>query len=325
MVMRPLVVVDAVWAHYGSEFSSIFSRDLYLINAHNYGIAAMLLVLPSLVFAFRGSDARLRMIAVCWLFIMVIMQVVRFHEVRYLAIFAPLTAILILPVIRVVLRQRALGGILIAVIAIDQFRGLTLAAEQLSSTARIDVTGFIGTPNDGETAFASKNLSFVYMADSPLRHDPYHGIYHLTSSHISNIYGGKLKVEGIDDPRDLGVVGIAPGDRVYYANDTIIRKKPWRSDNVPASLDQLLLVSGTAESMKLVRRNDEYVIAGYEGTLVMLIPGAEMGQAMPLIASSGLTDQQARSLYRNVEQEDGLSIIGVVIRVLCQADRCQEF
>ena len=325
MVMRPLALVDAVWAHYGDEFASIFSRDLYILNVHNYGIAAMLLVLPGLIFAFRGSDARLRMIAVCWLLSMVVMQMVRFHEVRYLAFFAPLTAILILPVIGVVLRQRALGGILMAVIAIDQYRGLAVAAEQLSSTARIDVTGFIDAPRGKETAFVSKNLSFVYMADSPLRRDPYHGIYHLTSSHMSNLYDGKIKVVDIDDPRDLGTVGIEPGDSVFYSNDTIIRKMPWRADNIPASLDQLLLVSGDAESMQLIRRNDEYVVAGYEGTLVMLIPGAEMGQTMPLIASSGLTVQQVRSLYGDVDRAESLSITGVVVRELCQSDRCQKF
>ena len=229
MLERPLVVINTVWGRYGSEFSEIFTRDLYLRNAHNYGIAVILLVIPGLVYAVRSHDFRLRMIAVCWLFCFGVMQLVRFHEVRYLAFLAPLSAILILPVIRIALQKRVIGLILILIIAIDQFRGLTLAAEQLASTARINVTRFVDAPVGKGRAFSSRTFSFVYMAASPLSRDPYHGIYHLTSDHMSNLYGEKLEIVKIEDPRDLGIAGIKPGDRVYYSNNIIIRKKQMKT------------------------------------------------------------------------------------------------
>ena len=102
LLERPLVLINSVSAQYADEagLATLFPQDLYIRNIHNYGIATALLVLPGLVLAFRGQDARLRMVAVCWLISVAMLQIVSFKEVRYLAFLAPLSAMLIVPVIQ---------------------------------------------------------------------------------------------------------------------------------------------------------------------------------------------------------------------------------
>ena len=228
------------------------------------------------------------------------MQLIDYREVRYLAFLAPLTMVLIAPVVQLVLRQRALAGLLIAIILIDQYRGMTVAANQIGSTARIDVTRFIDSATgDGKTV-SSGVLSFVYMADSPLKRDPYHGIYHLTAELLLNLHEGQLEIDQLDDPRELGGAGIEPGDRVYYSNNTMIRKSPWQANNVPTDLSNLLLVSGDAASIQLVRQDTGFVIESDEGGYVMFVPGPDAAQQMPLIAESMLSQEQVQSLYGHV-------------------------
>ena len=322
LLMRPLALISAVSTQYGTDLATIFPPDLYLRNVHNYGIAAMLLLVPGLILAFRGDDARSRMIALCWLVCIIIMQLIDYREVRYLAFLAPLTMVLIAPVVQLVLRQRALAGVLIVIISIDQYRGLTVAANQIGSTARIDVTRFIDSATgDGKTV-SSGVLSFVYMADSPLKRDPYHGIYHLTAEHLLNLHEGQLEIDQLNDPRELGGAGIEPGDRVFYSNNTMIRKSPWQANNEPTDLSNLLLVSGDAASIQLVRQDTGFVIESDEGGYVMFVPGPDAAQQMPLIAESMLSQEQVQSLYGNVEGVEGLDVTGVVVKALCQADQC---
>jgi hypothetical protein len=322
ILMRPLALINAVSTQYDADLSTLFAPDMYLRNAHNYGVAALLLIIPGLIYAFRAGDARLRMSAVCWLVCFVIMQFLSYREVRYLAFLAPLTAVLIAPIMQIVLKRRVLAGIVIAALVVDQSRGIALAAEQISSTTRINVIRFVDAPVGNGKIVSSETLSFVYMADSPLLRDPYHGIYHLTMEHMLNLHEGQLDILKLDDPRNLGLAGIEPGDRVYYSNNTIIRKAPWQENNVPPDLPQLLLVSGDAAAVELVRQDTEFAINSKEGGYVMLIPGPDRGPQMPLIAQASLSMEQTQSVYGDVDGLERLSVTGVIVRALCQADRC---
>ena len=318
----PLDLMEAVSVQYGKDFDAIFTTDLYLRNIHNYGIAAMLLALPGLVIAFRGNDARLRMVAVCWIVSVIALQMVSFREVRYLAFLAPLTAILIVPVIQLVIRHRAAAALMLAVILFDQYRGLTVSAAQLSSTAGIDIDRFISAPSGpGKTIF-TRNLSFVYMPASPMRRDPYHGIYHMSAALYRRLNENRLSVLELHDPRDLGYMGIEPGDQVFYSNITVLRKTPWRDDNVPASLEMLVMVAGDAESVTLRRQGDEYVIDGANGRFYLLIPSPEVGREMPLISSISFRSDLIQRIYGEKGQQDELTVTGVAIKALCQAEKC---
>jgi len=318
----PIDLMQVVSEQYGKDFDAIFTTGLYLRNIHNYGIAAMLLALPGLVLALRGDDARLRIVAVCWLISVIALQLVSFREVRYLAFLAPLTAVLIVPVVQLLIRHRAAAGVLLLVILCDQYRGLTVSAAQLSSTGGIDIDRFIAAPNGPGKLVFTKNLSFVFMPASPMRRDPYHGIYHISAALYRRLNENQLHIVELRDPRDLGTIGIEPGDQVFYSNITILRKTPWRKDNVPASLAMLVLVAGDAVTVRLQRQGDGYVVEGADGNFFMLIPSADVGQEMPLISSISFRPELIERLYGEQGRQDELTVVAVAIKALCQADKC---
>jgi len=319
---RPLRLLTAVSAQYGEDLSTLFASDLYFRNLPNYGIAAMLLVIPGLVLAFRGTDARVRQVAVCWLIAAGIMQFVDFREVRYLAFLAPLTAMLIAPVAQLLLDRRLTMVALIAIVLLDQVRGITVATEQITSTTSSNVQRFVNAPQGDGNVFASRVLSIVYHGASPLSRDRYHGIYHLTPQLLRGLYEGRLPVATIDDPRDLGLAGIESGDRVYYSNNTMIRRPPWHGDNLPVDMTNYLMVAGDARMIDLVLRNENYEREENDGSYIMYLPDAAVGQQMPTISSGSLPAHTAAALFGDVENRERLQVIGIVVKALCQADSC---
>lgn len=323
LLARPLALVAAVATQYRGDMSALFPVGLYLRNLPNYGIGAMLLVIPGLVMAFRGTDARMRMIAFCWLVGAVVMQLVGFREVRYLAFLAPLTAMLIVPVVHGLLKQRIVSMVLVAIVLFDQARGLSVAATQITSTARIDVVAFMQAPaGDGEV-FSSQVLSFVYDAASPLIRDRYHGIYHVTPENLIWLHEGEMSVTTIVDPRALGYSNIEPGDRVYYSNNTITRTPPWQEKNRPLAIDEFLQLAGSATTIELALNSDgDYEREGNDGSYVMFIPYEDVGPQMPVIAGGVISVKSASRLYGVADGQDRLTVIGVIVEALCQADSC---
>jgi len=318
---RPLKLIAAVSAQYGDDMTGIFSADFYLRNIHNYGIAAVLLVLPGIVLALRGSDARMRQIAVCWLVSVGFIQLIDFREARYLAFLAPLTAFLIVPVIQHLLsRQMAFAALLLLVI-FDQSRGIRTALAPLISASKVDVARFINSASGEKHIVASRVLSFAYVADSPFDRDRYHGIYHLTPGTLSGLYQGQYAVDTIEDPRELGKSEIRAGDRVYFSNNTLVRNPPWSDENIPTDLPNFLLVAGEAVTLELELRGNGYQRVEDDGTYVMYFPNAAAVDQMPVITAGQLPKSAANNLYGS-SAADRIKVLAVVVTALCQADTC---
>jgi hypothetical protein len=321
-LMRPVRLAAAISAQYREDLSGIFPAGIYLRNLHNYGVTAMLLVLPGVVMAFRGKDARMRMIAFCWLGGAVTLQLIGFREVRYLAFLAPLTAMLVVPVGAWLLRHKAAAIVLVGLVLFDQVRGLSTAAEQITTAPRSDVSRFITAPQGEGAVFASNILSFVYDATSPLRRDRYHGLYHLTPFLLHRLYEGEISVAIIGDMRELGMLGIAPGDRVYYANYQIVRRPPWQKDNSPVDIEPFIQVAGDATTIQLRLNGGQFERVDNDGSYVMLIPSAEVGQQMPVINQGVIGLDQATTLFGDIGNRESLEVTGVIVQALCQADAC---
>ncbi len=322
---RPLVLIGAIATQYGDDMASAFASDLYLRNLPNYGIAAMLLVLPGVVLALRGQDARLRAIAICWIFSAVTIQIIGFREARYLGFLAPLTAMLIVPVVDLAFRHRAAIALLVVILGFDQFRGLSLAATQLKTARTFDVMAFYNAADSDGRVVSSKVLSFAYAAASPLSRDRYHGIYHLTPEMIERLNEGSTEVIGIADPRGLGLAGIRPGDRVYYSNNTLVRNPPWNAANEPNGIDQFLLVAGNAISVRLAAEGGNFVREDNDGSFLVFIPDESVGLQMPAIAAGQLDTGSARRIYGAGADSDYLDIVAVEIRAICQGRTCSPF
>jgi hypothetical protein len=322
LLTRPIRLVAAVSSQYKEGLTGIFPADIYLRNLHNYGVAAMLLVVPGVVIAFRGTDSRMRMIAFCWLTAASIVQLIEFREVRYLAFLAPLSAMLIVPVAARLLRQKPAAIILIGLVLLDQVRGLTAAAEQITTAPTANVTRFMNAPQGDGAVYMSNILSFVYDAKSSLRQDRYHGIYHLTPFLMHRLTAGETPIAIIGDMRELGMMEIAPGDRVYFANYQMVRRPPWNDDNRPVDIDNFLLVAGNATTVRLAFNNGRYERVDNDGSYIMFIPSADVGQLMPIISQGIVEPEIAANLFGEIDDRQELEVIGIIVEALCQTGSC---
>ena len=300
---RPWELALAVSETFGRDADIVFAADLYLRNLHNLGILAMLLVVPGVILALRGRNARLRMIAVCWVMSVLAIQFTTFKEVRYLLFLAPLTAVLIVPMIEWAIRRRALLIAMVLVIGVDQFRGLSSATRQLTTTATIDPVRFLESAGTEGRVVASKIISFVYNAQSPLQRDSYHGIYHVSSRIIFELQEGKFEVHELLSSDELGMAQLQPGDRVYLVNSEVRRVPPYADDNSPHMLSDYMAIAGRAETFKLRRQADGFVVDGHENSYVMLVPDPELGKSTPLLSNSTFEiDQLGECLRQPAKQ-----------------------
>jgi hypothetical protein len=228
---------------------------------------------------------------------------------------------LIVPVAQLALSRQATVIALTALVLLDQARGIGVAAQQITSTASINVMRFMNAPQSDGDIFASEVLSFVYSGSSPLIRDRYHGIYHLTPELLLELQR-RIVLTSINDPRGLGAAGIEPGDRVYYSNNTMVRRPPWGADNLPANIADFLLVAGTATTVDLVLRNGNYEREGNDGSYIMFIPASTVDPQMPLITTGALAQDAAAALFGDVAGRSRLQVTGVLVDALCQGDRC---
>lgn len=321
--IRPWGLVVSVIETFGKNGDLVFPVDLYLRNLHNLGILAMLLVIPGIVLALRGTNARLRMIAVCWLLCAAILQLLMFREVRYALFLAPLTALLIAPVIEWALRHRALLITMVLIVVVDQVRGFTVAANQLTATADIDPVRFFEAPGIGERVVASDIVSFVYDSESPLLRDSYHGIYHISARVIFALQENDIEVYELADTRKLGEAELQPGDRVYIANFTIRRFAPYTRDNAPNMLPEYRAIAGRAAKVTLRRADDGYVVEGQEDRPFMLVPDPEMGEVAPLLSITTFEEEQLKEIYGDSNDLAGLEVTGIIVDAICHGDQCR--
>ena len=321
--MRPWILVLTLTKTFGEHAEGVFPADLYLRNLHNFGILAMLLAIPGIIMAFRGRNARLRMIAVCWLLSALIIQLLTFREVRYLLFLAPLTALLIAPVIDLAFKKRALLVAMVLIVAVDQARGFSVAANQLTATATIDLVRFFESAGTEGRVVASENISFVYDARSPLLRDSYHGIYHVSARVIFALQENQTYVYELADTRDLGTAELQPGDRVYIANFQVRRFLPYTEDNSPNELSAYVAIAGRVDKVKLRRDGDRYVVAGRENSYTMLVPDPEFGQVAPLLSTLYFEPEQLEAIYGDLDEKDTDDVTAVIVDAICLGDRCK--
>jgi hypothetical protein len=230
--------------------------------------------------------------------------------------------VLIVPAIEWAIKRRILLIAMFLVVAVDQVRGFSVAAKQLTATATIDPVRFFESAGTEGRVVASKLMSFVYDARSPLRRDSYHGIYHIGSRIIFELQEGETEVHELVDLRELGMADLQSGDRVYVANGEIRRITPYTDDNSPHMLPEYIAIAGRAAMIKLRRQGDGYVVDGHENSYVMLVPDSEVGLFAPLLSISTFDVDQLETVYGSLQDKDTFEVTGVIVDTICRADSC---
>ena len=322
LLLRPAALIKNTGVLFKEDLENFFPANLYLINLHNYNLAAILLIVPGVIMALKGSDSRLRITAICWIISALVVQSIGFREVRYMAILAPLTFFLIIEPIKY-LFEKKLSLLLLLLVVFDLARTIPFALAHPGFDSRLNMERFFESHEHASRVFAFQNLTFVYLAASPLKNDIYHGIYQVSSDEIYLLNRGKLDVINYSDPGALATLDLQKGDRIFYANNAISRIPPWSEDNIPRGLSELVMVAGEIDAVKLIRKHNGFVInADSSDKLYLLIPDESVGRRAPVISAGMLSVNDAKALYGDLSQYDVIDIKAVKIEGLCRADRC---
>ena len=248
---------------------------MYLGNAPAYGWCALAAILPALALA-RRQDRVLRFAAVCWLVGALAMQILGYKEVRYLLFLAPLTALLIVPVIQAAVRHRHLLIIGSLLLIVDLGRASWEAArlaDPFFLTGPIhSMLAPLRTPQ-GERRLplymSNQLLSYRNDTRAPFRGDRYHRMFHFSPTHAERLLDYSRGEIFAVNPDTLHQVAMEePGSVMIRTNRLIFNPDPapdhlqvcavathhnllrtpqgWAADGWEAAIegDQLILSSG---------------------------------------------------------------------------------
>jgi hypothetical protein len=239
----------------------VFPLWIYVRNLWAYGLLATLLLVPGLVLSFRGC-AMQRRIAVAWIVAVAFMHVMPLREVRYLAFVAPLSAFMIVPVVRRLAQYRVAVGLMGAILIIDVGTASIQAARIGMRFYRHNELRTLVEPlsRTGERApifHTTSMLSFVAPGQSPLAADRYHRVFHVGIHHVGVLYGypaGAVRL--VAQPPAMPTSARAPdGSVLLFSNEILAYGPTWRVRPPPGS-ELLFQGVATLQSVMVRRRSD---------------------------------------------------------------------
>lgn len=332
MLLRP-------W-HQTQEFVHWFQREgsigeiiyqwVYLRNLSAYGVCAMALVIPGLVLSWRNGNRLQRCTVLVWLLLAIAMQQLHFKEVRYLSYLAPLTAVLLVPVMTALWRWRALYRVLImALLLVDLSAASTEAARIANPFYRSQVSDFLRAlpPASQFTGkiVMTERLSFVSPERSAFFGDRYHRITNIIDDQIRLLYGYRAdQVIRFRDREALAAEQFEPGDVLIFVNDVAARVPPIAADNRTTLQDHFAQLLGTAERIRLLREGDRYRVSGASAQPLMLLR-ANGSDAQPIVFTEFVEPSQLRDLALDDGHSQSLELIAFRIHAYCNITGCQTF
>ena len=186
---------------------------VYLRNLPAYGPLAMLLVLPGLWFSLRGNRLQ-QSAALAWIVLVAAFHGLHLRQVRYLAFLAPVTALIILPVLSRLRARPAAWGAALVLLAANWIPKLPyncfgestrIFRERFYRSSPIrELLAPLDIPRaEMEAAFPFyhdsdlrrpvlinwRMLSFMPARDTPLVGDKYHDLFHFGDHHLAALYG----------------------------------------------------------------------------------------------------------------------------------------
>ena len=83
------------------------------------------------------------------------------------------------------------------------------------------------------------------------------------------------------------------------------------------------MIAGDVMTVTLRRDGDAYLVDGADNRFYMLVPGAEQGQQMPILPPDRYPADEIQRLYGDRGQREDLTVLGIAVKALCQADVCR--
>lgn len=312
----------------GGPLEQTFYPWLYLRNLSAYGFLAMALVLPGAWLCLRSRNPLAVSVALSWLILALLMQLLKFKEVRYLEYLAPLTAFLVVAAIDAIVKfRRNYRVALLLLLSVDAYAVVREAM-------RIDhpfygrvVDEFLGLfPAPGEVSgrvIISAPLTFVSPDRYAFQNDRFHRITHINADQVRYLRGYALgQMARVEDETALDTPAVLPGSIVIFSNSVPSRRPPFRADNLPQGIESFSQSFTVAERIDLVRDGDEYVLQQLAAQPVLLLraPGAS---AKAVFVSERIAAASIASLRGLESLPERLTLLGFRVRAYCDISGCR--
>lgn len=330
--IRPYLQAQAFVAGFQREgdIKDIIYQWVYLKNWTAYGVLAMSFALPALLLSWRDGAPLQRAAVVTWIAIVVLMALIRFKEVRYLAYLAPVTAIILIPMLTVCWQRRA---VLMAPTWILLLFGLGLSFREgsriFSPYYRTTVMEFLAplpvrsTP--AEPIVSTGTLSFVSPESYAFFGDRYHRVTHLNPEQIQALYGYPAgSVITASDRWALSGADFVPGATFIFSNGMAARVPPIPPDNRLTLQPDFIQLLAVAEIFELHLDGDWYVLTTPSPQPVMFLHAPGLTNP-PLADATRFPADALLDLLGMPERAPLLRTLGFRIRSLCSIKGCQSF
>lgn len=330
--IRPYLQAQAFVAGFQREgnISDIIYQWVYLKNWTAYGILAMCFVLPALVLSWRAGNLLQRAAVITWISIVVMMALIRFKEVRYLAYLAPITAIVLVPMLTACWQRRGLvpaSAIILLAIGLGQsFReGFRIFAPYYRTT----VTQFLAPlPARGGTVpsvVITGTMSFVSPEPYAFFGDRYHRVTHLNPEQIQALYGYPPgTVMTASNRSAISGADFIPGAVFVFSNGMAARVPPIAPDNRLTLQPDFIQLLAIAEEFELRLDGDWYLLPVPTSQPVMFLHAPGLNHP-PLADSSRFPADSLIQLLGMDQRAPTVRALGFRIRSLCNIQGCQSF
>ncbi|MCB1601428.1 MAG: glycosyltransferase family 39 protein [Xanthomonadales bacterium] len=327
--LRPWLQITLITENYQTEGGAwaAFYAWVYLQNLWAYGLLAVALVVPGLAYCLARGSLFERLVALVWLFLVTAFHLTPYKEVRYLLVLAPLTAVLLVPVLRLIWQSsRAYRGLTVLVLVTGLSLSLAEAIRIRDPFYSQGITVFfepLPKPEDftGKLIFG-RPLSFVSPESTAFFGDRYHRIMHMTISPIvafhGYVQGQYLQVENADE---VTADRVAPGDIAILASGALGRVAPFKRGNKTRLAQDFLQVLGLAEPITLTRAQAGYQIAGSQPGAQYLIVSTQ-AKTLPSLASMTLDEGEAVRLFGWTSLPESAEVMAFRLLRRCTLSGC---
>jgi hypothetical protein len=335
--LRPWVQTVAVsdfFRAYG-DLRDLFYQWVYLRNLWAFGVLTMILIVPGIYFCWKSGDRLLRLVAICWPTYFLLMHLIAFKEVRYLAFLAPFSAVLACVAIRSIIRMRRVYFYpLLAIMAIDVSLATSEARRIFDTYYKTGVSDFLaeagqlGGQEDRRIIMANV-LSFVSPERMAFHGDRYHRITHIMPWHLKNILGMPAdSVIYITELENARAELLREGDVFTFSNMTVVRNTPIPPDNATTMGPDFIQYLAVARTTGF-RLNEGYYevtegVAKNLDTPFVLLP-SERGTGFPIIVEKGSVPAETLvKLQGWTEPGESADLTVLELRTLCTIQGCRR-
>lgn len=232
LLMRPWHNLQYLASVYEGK-NVTFPWWIYVRNSPSYGWLAMLLVVPGLGMALRGTRLQ-QSIAIAWMGGVVFLHLMPLREVRYMAFLCPLTACLLVPAFRFVAQRRVLLAASVLLLALDVGRSSLEALQVFHPfyTSGVEKQ-FFSVLDDAENRnrpvfVNAPMMNFAAPISSPFAADRYHRIFHFGFVHLHTICGcHDVRVIADEDSALFSTSTCPEGSLLFYTSQILARGPSW--------------------------------------------------------------------------------------------------